>query len=167
LLDRDPTKVAEPLEYVLSLAEAGLAEMRALIFELRPESLQTEGLVAALAKQADSLRARHRLDVRTDFCAEPDIPLEAKEALYRIAQEALHNIAKHARATTVELSLNSRNGELKLEISDDGVGFHPGGEFPGHLGLRSMRERAERLGGAFAVESAPGKGARLRIHLPG
>jgi signal transduction histidine kinase len=167
LLDRDPSKpaLAEPLDYVLSLAEAGLAEMRALIFELRPESLQTEGLVAALTKQADSLRRRHRLDVRMAFCPEPALPLPAKEALYRIAQEAMHNIAKHARARQVDMQLEPLDGGVQLTIRDDGVGFDPHGEFPGHLGLRSMRERAERLGGRIVLESTPGQGTRLTVHI--
>ncbi|MCB0125807.1 MAG: HAMP domain-containing protein, partial [Caldilineaceae bacterium] len=85
-------KLDEPLSYILQLAEAGLSEMRALIFELRPESLATEGLVVALEKQTAALRARYQLDVRADLGAEPDLPLPAKEVLYRVAQEALHNI---------------------------------------------------------------------------
>ncbi|HEX2729645.1 MAG TPA: PAS domain S-box protein, partial [Rubrobacteraceae bacterium] len=84
LLDRDPDRAAGPVDYILSLAHAGLAEMRALIFELRPESLESEGLVAALEKQAAALRARHEISVRTIIlCKEPDVPLETKEVLYR------------------------------------------------------------------------------------
>ncbi len=166
LLERDPTRLSDPLDYVLALAEAGLAEMRALIFELRPESLRTEGLVAALTKQADSLRARHRLDVRVQFGPEPAASLEVKEALYRIGQEALHNIAKHARAARVDLVLSVDPAGLRLEVRDDGIGFDPGAVFPGHLGLKSMRERAERLGGRWAVESAPRQGTRLQVEIP-
>ncbi len=164
-LERDVTQVAEPLEYVLSLADAGLAEMRALIFELRPESLQTEGLIAALTKQADALRVRHRLAVRTTFGPEPEMALNAKEALYRIAQEALHNIAKHAKATQVEVKLETTVEDVRLEISDNGVGFDPQGDYPGHLGLRSMRERVEKLGGSLLVASTVGQGARLVVHI--
>ncbi|MGI8910204.1 MAG: PAS domain S-box protein, partial [Rubrobacteraceae bacterium] len=139
LLDRDPSRVAGPLDYVLSLAEAGLAEMRALIFELRPESLENEGLIAALEKQAAALRARHEIPVRvTIHCEEPKVPLKAKEALYRIAQEALHNTIKHAQASSVELKLECGTDGITLEISDDGAGFDPSGDFPGHLGLHSM-----------------------------
>jgi PAS domain S-box-containing protein len=156
----------EPLDYVLSLAEAGLAEMRALIFELRPESLENEGVVAALTKQSDALRARHGLQIETSFCPEPQIPLEAKETLYRIAQEALHNVVKHARASRVSLFLDANERQVTLEIQDDGVGFDAQGSFPGHLGLRSMRERAERLGGEFELESAPGEGTRIGVFIP-
>jgi GAF domain-containing protein/two-component sensor histidine kinase/HAMP domain-containing protein len=172
LLSREPAAGAgvkalgEPLDYVLSLAEAGLAEMRALIFELRPESLEVEGLVAALTKHAASLRARHNLEVSANFGQEPELALPAKEALYRIAQEAFNNIAKHARATRVDVRLETNGDGVALEIGDDGVGFDPRGEFPGHLGLRSMRERAEKAGGTFAAESAPGQGTRIRVRFP-
>ncbi len=94
-LDRDPLKLPEWLDYLLSLAEAALAKMRALIFELRPESLEREGLVAALAKQGAALQARHDIVVQADLCEEPALPLTAKQELYRIAQEALHNTIKH------------------------------------------------------------------------
>ena len=90
-LGDDPHNAAEPIDYVMSLAEAGLAEMRALIFELRPESLEQEGVVAAIEKQAASTQARYKLAVETALGDEPDCALDVKEALYRIAQEALHN----------------------------------------------------------------------------
>jgi signal transduction histidine kinase len=165
-LDRDPAKVAEPLDYVLSLAQAALAEMRALIFELRPESLEQNGLVAVLMRQADSLRVRHRVEVTAHLGDEPPGPLEVKQAVYRIAQEALHNIVKHARASHVEVHLDCRDGVLRLEVHDDGAGFDPDGEFPGHLGLRSMRERAAQLGGKLVVESGVGQGTRVVAEVP-
>ena len=164
-LDRDPAQAVEPMEYVLSLAEAGLAEMRALIFELRPESLATEGLVAALEKQANALRTRHQLQVRTLFSSEPEVGLEIKQALFRIAQEALHNIVKHARASQVDVWLQERDGVISLDIRDNGRGFDPTALFPGHLGLQSMRERIERLGGEFYLESEPGKGTAVMAVL--
>jgi signal transduction histidine kinase len=167
LLDRDPAKVVEPLDYVLSLAEAGLSEMRALIFELRPESLQNEGLIAALSKQVDALKARHKLEVKTSFCPEPGIPLDAKVTLYRIAQEAFNNISRHAEATEVKVSLQWDDGWLTLQIRDNGKGFDPHQAFPGHLGLQSMRERIVNQGGSLDISSQSGKGtvvtARLKI----
>ncbi|MFN8445445.1 MAG: histidine kinase [Caldilineaceae bacterium] len=165
-LQRDPTKVAEPLDYVLSLAEAGLSEMRALIFELRPESLQSEGLVAALKKQSDALQARHKLKLVTSFCTEPDVPLASKEMLYRVAQEAMHNVAKHANATQVNLSLRCDEQQLTLEIADNGKGFDPNGQFPGHLGLQSMRERVANLGGTLQIASQLGQGTTVTVDLP-
>jgi signal transduction histidine kinase len=142
--------------------------MRALIFELRPESLKTDGLVAALTKQAAAVRARHHLDVQTEFCEEMEhMPFEVKEALYRITQEALHNIVKHAKATHVDVKLICEEGSVALlEIHDNGVGFDSQGTFPGHLGLKSMRERAMRVGGGFSVKSEPGEGTRIRARIP-
>ena len=151
---------------MLSLAEAGLAEMRALIFELRPEFLKKEGLVAALEKRATALRARHDIDVEIVLCDEPEASLEMKEDVYRIVQEALHNTVKHARATSVKIKLDGDAGWITLEVSDDGIGFDMRGEFPGHLGLRSMHERAARLGGTFRVESALGRGTRICAQFP-
>jgi signal transduction histidine kinase len=166
LLERDPKEVADPLDYVLSLSEAGMAEMRALIFELRPESLESEGLVAALEKQAAALRARHGIEVEAVLCEEPEASLEAKEAVYRIAQEALHNTVKHAHANKVEINMECDPGRITLELSDDGIGFDMQDDFPGHLGLRSMRERASRLGGTLEVETAPGEGTRICAWIP-
>jgi PAS domain S-box-containing protein len=166
LLDQDPDQASDPLDYVLSLADAGMAEMRSLIFELRPESLETEGLVAALAKQAAALRARHEIEVEATLCEEPETSLSAKEAVYRIAQEALHNIVKHARASNVEIKMVCTPERVTLEISDDGLGFDAQGDFPGHLGLRSMRERASRLGGTLEIESTPSRGTRIRALIP-
>ena len=134
LLAIDPQRVATPLDYVLQLAEAAMTEMRALIFELRPESLEQEGLVAALQKQANALAARHQLAMAVDLCAEPTIALECKADLLRVAQEALHNIVKHAHASQVELRLNVVAGALHMLIRGNGHGFEPAGDFPGHLG---------------------------------
>jgi signal transduction histidine kinase len=165
-LDRDPARAVQPVDYVLSLAAVGMAEMRALLFELRPEALAEEGLVAALTKHATALQARHQLPVELHVGAEPEISLEAKEALYRIAQEALHNTVKHAQARSVCLRLERDATGLRLEVSDDGVGFDPTAAYPGHLGQHSMRERAERAGGVLSVASTPGKGTRITVRLP-
>lgn len=166
LLDREPAKAVESVDYVLSLADAGLAEMRALIFELRPESLQTEGLVTALGKLVNALGARYRLEVTLETGNEPDISIEPKESLYRIAQEAMNNIAKHARANHVDVKLIDANGQLLLSISDDGAGFDTSAGFPGHLGLHTMRERAEKVGGTFNIESAQNAGTRIQVMIP-
>ncbi len=166
LLDRDPSKLAEPLDYVLELAQAGQAEMRALIFELRPESLEIEGLVTALKKQTEAVQARYGLRVVIELGKEPLLPFAVKEALYRIAQEALHNSVKHAHATTVELRLRTLATGIMLEVIDNGVGFNPEQSFPGHLGVQSMRERVTHLGGTLQITSAPGQGAQIRVMIP-
>lgn len=166
LESNDGEQTMASIEYVLTLAEAGLTEMRALIFELRPESLETEGLVAALTRQVAVLRARYKLTVEPNLGDEPDLSLEKKQALYRIAQEAFHNIVKHACASIVILRLTKQEKEILLEIHDNGKGFDPDGSFPGHLGMHSMRERALKLGGTLIIESAPERETCIRVSFP-
>ena len=169
LVEREKASQAsliESLDYVLSLAEAGLAEMRALIFELRPESLELEGLVAALTKQAAATRARYPINVETELCDEPPIPLSKKEALYRVAQEGLHNVVKHAQAKNIRLVMGCDDRQIVVEVHDDGIGFEPAQSYPGHLGLRSMQERIERHAGSLTIKSAPGEGTTLIAWLP-
>src|SRR6202011_1373083 len=91
-LARDPQRAAEPLDYILGLAEAALADMRSLILELQPEALEREGLVGALAKRVDAIKGRYGIDVSADLPDEPPIPVDIKQAMYQIAQEALHNV---------------------------------------------------------------------------
>jgi signal transduction histidine kinase len=140
--------------------------MRALILELRPEALDREGLIGALRHHTAAIRARYGLTVREAFGAEPELSLETKQGLYRIAQEALHNAARHARAKTVSIQLDRQESEIRLQISDDGIGFNPGGAFPGHLGLQTMQDRARELGGRLEILSRPGEGARVSVTIP-
>lgn len=165
-LDRDPQQAVEPLDYVLALSEAGLAEMRALIFELRPETLEKEGLIEALTKQVTMLQARHGLEVRTAFGPEPNIAIQHKEAVYWIAREALHNVVKHAHASVIELSVTTAPDSLALSIADDGTGFNIDGDYSGHLGLKSMSERAANIGGTLHVLSGAGSGTRIELRVP-
>ena len=162
----DPERAAALGRDVHELARVGLAEMRALIFELRPESLEREGLVSALHKQADAVQARHGIAVRVSVAEEPEISLAAKEALYRIAQEALQNVTKHARAQSAELALDQIGSEVILRIKDDGRGFDADRSYPGHLGLHSMRERTAAVGGALHIQSSPGQGTSIEARLP-
>ena len=162
----DPGQITASLEYVIGLTEVGLAEMHALIFELRPESLETEGLVAALTKHVAVLRTRYKLTVEADLGEEPTLSLERKESLYRIAQEAIHNIVKHAHASIVILRLARLTNEILLEVRDNGRGFDPTGRFPGHLGLHSIRERVARIDGTLTIESASGQGTSIRVRVP-
>ncbi|WP_350242251.1 PAS domain-containing protein [Deinococcus sonorensis] len=165
-LERAPDQAPDAVRYMLSLAEAGLAEMRALIFELRPESLEQEGLSMALTKLASALHARHALEVSLDVCGEPGVPLDSKVALLRIAQEATHNTVKHARARTVQLTLTCGPDTVVLDIQDDGAGFDVNDTGHGGLGQTSMRERARGIGGTCTVTSEAGRGTRVRVEAP-
>lgn len=166
-LSSDPEQAAQALDYVQNLAEAGLAEMRALIFELRPEVLEKEGLNAALAKQVEALEIRHKIKADYEGENEPLLAFSTKQALFRIVQEALHNIVKHAKADHVKVCLNSADGHVDLSIKDNGIGFDTSQEFTGHLGLKTMHERATSLGGSFTVSSKLGEGTTLNLKLAG
>jgi signal transduction histidine kinase len=162
----DPKRVLEPLPHVVSLAEAALTEMRALIFELQPESLQREGLLSALQKQAAAMRARHHLKIEEVLCLrEPNAEPQVKEALYRIAVEALHNTVKYSRARLVTMQLVDSPERIDLQIADDGVGFDTQAVPYGHFGLRSMRERVAQLNGIIDIDSAPGHGTRIAVSI--
>jgi signal transduction histidine kinase len=157
--------LSEPIAHVLAMAEAGLVEMRALIFELRPESLENEGLIAALTKQTAAIQARHGLDMQVILCDEPEIALDIKLILYRLAQEALHNIVKHAEAHKVDFELACNDNWINLKIRDDGKGFDAMIPSQG-LGLRSMQERIAQVNGQLEVISSPGTGTMISAQIP-
>jgi signal transduction histidine kinase len=166
LLDRDPPAAREKLGDLRELQRDALAEMRSLIFELRPGSLEREGLASALRTHVAALEGRLGLPIVLDVAEVERLPLPAEDALYRIAQEALHNIVKHARARTVRIELARDGAEVTLRIADDGVGFDPGDVADGHLGIAGMRARAERAGGHLAVRSAPDEGTEILVGIP-
>ncbi|HTK10659.1 MAG TPA: sensor histidine kinase [Ktedonobacteraceae bacterium] len=165
-IETDTAHASESLDYALSLARVCQAEMRALLLVLRPEALESTGLAIALARHAAAIGARYNLSVEINFCAEPSLSLEAKESLYRIAQEALHNVVKHARARRITLRLYEIDADVTLEIEDDGMGFDPKATFAGHLGLLSMHERAQLFGGSLRIKSAAEWGTSVSVSLP-
>jgi len=164
-LERDPEAVRRGLQGVIELAEAALTEMRALIFELRPEALAEVGLMGALHRQLDGLELRHSLRTVRRLGPEPDLPFTTKQVLLRVAQEALHNVVKHAAATTVTVAAGAADGVLELSVTDDGVGFDTTQAYPGHLGLTSMHERVAALGGSMRVDSSPGAGTEVHVSV--
>jgi signal transduction histidine kinase len=162
--------VASYLGDLKDTAQESLAEMRLLIYELRPPVLEEEGLPSALQTRLEAVEGRAGLE--TEFNVEGQIHLnsEVEEALYRIAQEALNNVLKHAQARRVTVSLRQREQTRKesvrvtLEIADNGIGFDPArARRRGGLGLRGMEERAEGIGARLAIESAAGNGATVRV----
>ena len=156
----------ESLAYVLSLAESGLSEMRTLMFELRPESLEAEGLLVSLRRQASALAKRYQIEADFFFpTTEPQVSLTIKHEVYRFVMEALHNVVKHSRAKLFTLRLEHAQGNICAEVVDDGVGFDPRDVPAGHIGLQSMRERVASLGGILHIDSAPGRGTRLQAVL--
>ena len=146
-------------------ARRALDELRSLIFELRPPDLERDGLCGALRKHVEVVRTLQPGEVQLELEAdvEPD-PGRAREIL-RIAQEALSNAVRHAHADHIRLRLAGEDGRVVLEVRDDGAGFDP--DAPEvrsrRLGLTSMEERAQRLGGRLTVASSPGRGTTVRL----
>jgi signal transduction histidine kinase len=163
----EDAQLNQVVDYILSLADAALTEMRALIFELRPESLQQEGVRAAIRKQCDVMQVRYGLQIEHQLGdAEPAIPIDIKEAIYRITIEATHNVVKHANARRISVRLSQCERLLTLQIIDDGVGFDMEGVQPGRLGLKTMQERAAQFGGTTTMKSTHGKGTEVLVEIP-
>jgi signal transduction histidine kinase len=166
MLEQDPARVADPLDYIHVLAEAAILELRAIIFRLRPDAVANDGLVAGITRQAASAGARYGIRVDLAMDEEPDLQLDAKEAAYRIAQEALNNAVKHAQASNILVRLTENGDGVLLEVADSGNGFDTRAPRNGHLGLHFMEERAAAVGGQLEVESEMGQGTRVRLWLP-
>lgn len=150
-----------------TLTAGALAEMRALIFELRPGALAEEGLVSALQRQAAAVSAREDVRITVDGPGERlDLPLAAEEHCYRIVLEAWHNTVKHAGATAITTTIASDGAAVTIRAADNGCGFDPAAVPAGHLGLRTMRERANAIGSALGTVSAPGEGTTIALHVP-
>jgi len=164
--------VSKPLHDSQDLLEKSVAFTRDLIAELRPPALDDYGLLAGLRWYGAQLQARTGMIVAVEGSEPmPRLARPVETALFRIAQEALNNTTKHARAQRATLQLARRDGRVTLAIGDDGAGFEPAGAAASaagaHWGLAMMQERAEAAGGRFTVESAPGQGTRIVIDVPG
>lgn len=167
LMARDPGQVPGKLSELRELQRDALAEMRALIFELRPGNLAEQGLVSALRTHAAGLSGRIGLPIVVEGELGDRRPsLDAEEALYRIAQEALHNVVKHAGAQQVRVEVRRHPDGVQVRVEDDGHGFDPTAVHAGHLGLTGMRARAARLDGRFEVTSRPGRGTVVEAVIP-
>jgi signal transduction histidine kinase len=168
LVHTDPARAHAEIDRIRALARDTQAELRSLIFELRPPQLEADGLVATIGKDLEVLGRAHGLkaDLRVDGTLEVDSAVEVE--LYRIVQEALNNAIRHARAETIEVEIEASDSGVTLTVRDDGVGFDPGARAirERRLGLTSMRERAERLGGTFSVHTAREAGTTVRVEIP-
>jgi signal transduction histidine kinase len=167
LATRDPGRVPGELAQVERLAADALAELRSVIFELRPVDLAEDGLAASLRKHVEMLNRVY--DARLTFRGDGDVGLseERELTMFRIAQEAVHNALRHADADDVELRLRRDGMRVILTIADDGAGFDVADAGRDGLGLSSMRDRAEAVGAALTIESAPGSGTVIKVEVPG
>jgi two-component system nitrate/nitrite sensor histidine kinase NarX len=152
------------LEQVQQLTRGALAEMRALLLELRPEGLIEAELGVLLRQLSEALSGRRRIEIELSAHSSCPMPADVKVACYRIAQEALNNIEKHAQATIVQIQLTCADGGVSLRISDDGRGFDPEAVTPDRMGLRIMRERADAVGAHLEIETEQGVGTELILN---
>jgi signal transduction histidine kinase len=166
---RSPEEGLQNLEELRQLTRGALAEMRTLLLEMRPESLEKANIQSLLTQLADAFVGRVRVPVSVDIKGDCELTHEVKIVFYRVAQEALNNIAKHAGARQVDLHLECQPGGMILSIKDDGLGFEPGSIAPDHLGIAIMRERASSIGADLKIDSQVGQGTALELdwRLPG
>lgn len=165
-IDADPHAATGMLETVQELATGALAEMRALIFELRPGALHEAGLVAALERFVGAFRSRTGIQVLLEL-EQRRLPPAVEEALYRIAGEALNNVSKHAAAGRVEIRLARGEQHVRMSVRDDGVGFAVDQPITGdHMGRHTMQERASALGGSCRITSVQGQGTTVEVVVP-
>jgi signal transduction histidine kinase len=169
LLPRDATAARAQLDRLQELVAEALEELRSLVFELRPPALENEGLATTLRKHVDVLRRVHRREIGLRVSATPRLSARADGEVFRIAQEALQNALRHARAEHVDLTLEARDGALVLSVADDGDGFDPADPAlrSRRLGLTSMEERARAAGGRLEIDSRPGAGTTVRLEVDG
>jgi PAS domain S-box-containing protein len=156
------------MEDSLKLVDGTLQSIETVMAELRPPLLDEYGLGAALAWYAEEYAQRTGIRVTVDKARDPGQGLrpETAVALFRIAQEALNNVAKHAGAKLVRIGLSREGEEMNLSITDDGSGFDAAQARLGRWGMTTMRERAEAAGGRFLIDSVPGKGTTVRAAVP-
>jgi signal transduction histidine kinase len=162
----DTTTATSYLSALQETAQEALAEMRLLIFDLRPPILGEVGLAAALQVRLDAVEGRANLQTQLIVEGVGELPALVEQALYGIAREALNNALKHAQAQHITVHLWQAQASVTLEIVDDGVGFHPdAARANGGLGLCGIQERVARVKGRLTLLSAPGAGAQLRVEV--
>jgi signal transduction histidine kinase len=163
LWEMDEAEAHKSTEELRQLTRGALAEMRTLLFELRPAALNQARLADLLRQLSEAVMGRKCLPINLVVEGDAEIPCDVKVEMYRIAQESLNNIVKYARATQVLIRLRIDAGQVHMEIKDNGIGFDPTVVKPASLGLRIMRERAEAIHARLEVESQPGRGTIISL----
>lgn len=164
--ERDPEAGRERLGELRELTRGAMAEMRTLLLELRPATLTEVGLDELIRQLTDALVGRARIPTRVKVVEGEPLPPDVQLALYRIVQESLNNISKHAAPTLVTLELARPEGAVRIVIADDGRGFDPAKRAARSLGLTIMQERADAIGARLEIESEVGRGTRLSVLWP-
>jgi signal transduction histidine kinase len=155
-------EIEQYFDRVGEIAREALGQMRLLVYELQPVNLDEEGLLGALNRRLSSVEKRAGMSTRLVAEELVDLPLPIVDALFHIAQEALNNATRHSGATQVVVRLDSRDGQVRLQVTDDGKGFDPdSAACQGGMGLLNMRQRAEEIDGSLTIESATSKGTTV------
>ncbi len=163
LHERDPEQIGSGLQQLNQLTRGALAEMRTLLLELRPETLAETALDRLLQQLGDAFSGRTEAEIVVEAEPGDDLQLPVKVAFYRVAQEALNNVYKHARAERVQVRLWHDEGKTYLSVMDDGRGFDPAAVMGDHMGLKIMRERAENIGARLEISSQTGSGTTIEV----
>ena len=158
----NPEEGRRRLAELRQMTRGALAEMRTLLVELRPNALVEVPLSALLRQLTEAMVSRARIDIQLSAEGERKLPPDVQVGLYRLAQEALNNVVKHAKATQAVVTLRLDEA-VRLTVADNGAGFDPGTVTADHLGLRIMRERAEAIGAQFSIYSEPGEGTQVSV----
>ena len=166
LWKRNPDMAESSTNELQRLTWGALAEMRILLLELRPQTITATELGILLTQLSDGTAARHDIPVDVNISQVCKLPPEVHLAMYRIAQEATNNIAKHAEASHMAVNLAGDETAVHLTINDDGQGFDVNDVSPGHMGLEIMRERAEAIGAELTIKSRPGAGTTMAVTWP-
>ncbi len=168
LFDQDPARAVPQLDKLQVLARSALAEMSELISALQPATITQQGLIPALAYHVAVLKQQRGLNVTLDTIGEPHLPPEQTERLFRVIQEALTNVVKHARTDQASVAMRFEEHQATVQIEDKGKGFILGDTHAeaGHIGLSTMRERVEMMGGTLTIDSSPGRGTRVAVEIP-
>ena len=160
---RDPEEGLQNLEELRQLTRGALAEMRTMLLEMRPESLERADIKSLITQLADAFIGRVRVPVSLEIQGACELSHEVKLVFYRVSQEALNNIAKHSGARQVDVHLECQPGQMNLIIKDDGLGFDPDAITPDHLGMAIMHERANSIGASLKIESQLGQGTTIKL----
>ncbi len=164
--DQGQDMTRQSLEELSRLTRGAMAEMRGLLAELRPATLTDAELGELLRLLGNAFAGRTNIPTEVKVTGEGSLPADVQVTLYRIAQEAITNIGKHADASRVSITLVHEGAGVDLRIADDGCGFDPEVSLPGHYGLGTIRERAQGIGAQLTITSAPGAGSEIHIRWP-
>jgi signal transduction histidine kinase len=167
LLDQDPNRVGAELDKLQTLAKSALAEMRSLIFELRPTAVTELGLIPALRHHVMTLERQYGLTVDLQVSGEPHLSDREAQRLFRVSQEALNNVVKHAQTDKASLTLRFDGKRVLLQVEDQGLGFDREAlhAMEDHMGLASLQERVDAMGGKLTITSHPGQGTLVTVEM--